>query len=79
MGTWCSEKLSDYVILAQVNSTPEDESEDKNLARQNVPAAEADEHLRALQKFCEEQEGMQSDASASPREVGKEANTICSH
>lgn len=46
----CYKKLTDHVILAQVNIAIEEkpEEEDENIAGQIVPAVEADAHLITL-------------------------------
>lgn len=62
----CSEELTDEAILAQVNGAcaladePEEEDEE-DIAEPKVSALEADEHLRALQRYCEQQEGLQGE------------------
>ncbi|KAH7955158.1 hypothetical protein HPB49_024952 [Dermacentor silvarum] len=60
----CSEELTDHAILEQVNGAcaledePEEEEDDEDIAGQKVSAVEADEHLKALQRYCEHQEGL---------------------
>lgn len=46
----CLKKLTDHVILAQVNGATQDEleKEDKNIAKQKVSAVEVDAYPKAF-------------------------------
>lgn len=62
----CSEELTDEAIVAQVNGAGAlddelEEEDEEDIAEPKVSAVEADEHLRALQRYCQQQEGLQDE------------------
>ncbi|KAH9368245.1 hypothetical protein HPB48_011565 [Haemaphysalis longicornis] len=62
----CSEELTDEAIVAQVNGAgflddELEEEDEEDIAEPKVSAVEADEHLRALQRYCQQQEGLQDE------------------
>lgn len=75
----CSEEVTDNAILTQVNGAcaPENEpmkdGDDKDTVGQKVSAVDADKQSKSPSKV------LRATGSALLPELGKKANTICSH